>query len=189
VSKGKSLTDKERAIYESYPEAGGRLLARIPRLELVAEMITRQTKPIGTMPARRELEEFDRLTLGSYLLKIAVEVEDAISRGMAKASLLSELSLNGYHPVLIKAVEDMEFVSAARNCRTIPSHNLLPGMTLDADVLGENGLLLMAKEQWLSDTLIEYLKRRLEFAGAEQMVKVRVPAEQLAAIDGLFGRG
>ena len=62
-------------------------------------------------------------------------------------------------------------------------------MVLDADVNGETCILLIAKEQRLSDTLIESLQRRLEYAGSEQMVRVRLPADQLASIDNLFGRG
>jgi len=188
VSQGITLSEKDQAIYESHPEAGGRLLANVPRLELVAGMIARQAKPGGTMPARTALEDFDRLTFGSHLLKLAAEVEGAISRGLEKAALLPQLRFQGYHPALLNAVEQIELADSAKNCRTIPSHRLAPGMVLDADVLSETGLLLVAKEQRLSDTLIEYLQRRLEFAGAEQMVRVRVPADQLASIDSLFCR-
>jgi response regulator RpfG family c-di-GMP phosphodiesterase len=188
VSRGQNLSDKESAIYQSHPEAGGRLLANVPRLELVAEIIAHQAKPSGTMPAWMELDDFDRLTIGSHLLKLAVEIEAGISRGLTKAAVLLELSGNGCHPALLKAAEEIEFCSVARNCRTIPSHRLASGMILDADVNGETGILLVAKGQRLSDTLIEYLQRRLEYAGSEQMVRVRVPAEQLAAIDKLFGR-
>ena len=45
----------------------------------------------------------------------------------------------------------------------------------------------MAKGQWLSATLIEYLQRRLEYSGSEEQVRVRVPTDQLAAIDKLIG--
>jgi response regulator RpfG family c-di-GMP phosphodiesterase len=189
VSKGQSLSEKESAIYQSHPEAGGRLLAKVPRLELVSQMIAHQAKPSGTMPPSMELDEFDRLTLGSHLLKLAIEIEDGIFRGLAKQAVLLELRANGCHAALLRAAEEIEFTAAAKNCRTIPSHCLASGMVLDADVNGETGILLIAKEQRLSDTLIEYLQRRLEYAGSEQMVRVRVPADQLAAIDNLFGRG
>jgi len=187
VGKQIVLSSKERAVYESHPEAGRRLLEKIPRLELVAQIIARQAKAGGTIPAWTPIAEIDRLTLGSNILKLAIELEDGLSRGLAKDVLLLELRSNGHHPALLKAVEDMEFAESVKDCRTIPSHGLARGMILDADVIGENGLLLMARGQWLSATLIEYLQRRLEYSGLEEQVRVRVPAEQLAAVDKLFG--
>lgn len=110
VGKGQRLSEKEGAISQSHPEAGGRLLAKVPRLELVSQMIA----------PSMQLDEFDRLTLGSHLLKLAVEIEDGIFRGLPKQAVLLELHANGCHPALLRAAEQIEFTASAKNCRTIP---------------------------------------------------------------------
>jgi response regulator RpfG family c-di-GMP phosphodiesterase len=178
VSRGESLSDKERALYQTHPETGRRLLEKVSRLELVAQIIARQASPGAPIPAWQPLEEVERVTLGSHLLKLAIEVEDCISRGLAKSFILLELRSKGHHPQLLKAVEEMEFDDSTKDCRTLPSKDLVSGMIVDQDIVGANGLLLMAQGQWLSPTLIHFLQRRAEHPGVEDSIRVRVPAER-----------
>jgi len=174
VSKRLDLTDKERAVYESHPETGRQLLHKIPRLDLVANIIGSQNLPCKPIPAWQELDKADRLTFGCHLLKMAIDTEDGLSRSLNKADLLAELRSKHHHPALLKPIEDMN-VDDAPSRPTTCSH-LESGMVIAEDIIGENGMLLMAKGQWLSETHVQYLQRRYEYSGTDDTVKVKAPA-------------
>ena len=178
VCNGKDLSKEEHAIYWSHPETGRLLLEKIPRLELVAQIIANQAQPLKPIAAWQQIETADPLTLGSHLLKLALEVEEATSKRLNKAALMLRLRSNPHHPALLKAVEGID--SAESKSMLLPSSELTCGMILDSHIIGENGLLLMAKGQFLSATLIQYLRRRFEYSGVEEPIRVMVPEEQAA---------
>jgi response regulator RpfG family c-di-GMP phosphodiesterase len=174
VSKRTKLSENELSVYQAHAETGRRLLEKIPRLELVAQIIASQGQQVAPIPAWQDLEKVDRLVLGAALLRLAVEVEECASRGLPKPDLLSELRSRRHHPALLKGLEEMPLAESAS--QSISSRDLTCGMILGADVLGEGGLLLMAKGQFLSATLIEYLQRRFEYSGVEEIVQIKVPS-------------
>ena len=106
VSNGKELTEKERALYLKYPATGARLLEKIPRLELVAQIIEKQTQPCPPIPPWQALEEADRLSLGCQLLALASQWDKDVSKGLPKAAILAELRTQGYPLGLLKAVAE-----------------------------------------------------------------------------------
>jgi CheY-like chemotaxis protein len=178
VWKGHTLTEQELAIYLTHPATGSRMLEKIPRLELVAQIIATQAQITAPLPAWQELEKVDRTALGSHLLKLAIDVEHCISRELNKAAIFLELRSKNHHPELLKALEGAldEIGYGQAPPQSVPSTELQCGMILDADLVGENGLLLMAKGQFLSETMVQYLQRRLQYSGSEEVIKVRRPA-------------
>jgi CheY-like chemotaxis protein len=176
VCTGKDLSESEHAVYWSHPETGRRLLGKIPRLELVAQIISSQAQPIPPIPPWHELEKADRLCLGSHLLKVAMEVEACLQRNYSKQALLLELRSNQHHPALLKAVDEMGLDESV--LKTLPASDLACGMVIEEDVVGENGVLLIAKGQCLSETTIHCLQRRFEYSGTEQIVQVRITPYQ-----------
>ena len=179
VRNGHDLSKAEHAIYWSHPETGRLLLEKIPHLELVAQIIGNQAQPLKPIAAWQQIETADRLTLGSHLLRLALEVEEGTSKRLNKAAIMAGLRSKSLHPALLKVLEGID--SVASKSMILPSSELTCGMILDNHIIGENGLLLMAKGQFLSATLIQYLRRRFEYSGVEEPIQVRVPEAQAAA--------
>ncbi len=180
VCNRKVLTPNELAVYNSHPRTGARLLEKIPRLELVAQIIASQGQNLTPLPAWQDIEKVDRLDLGCHLLKLAIDVEEGTSREMTAPALLTKLSASHYHPAMLKAAEEVieELGFTGWISLAIPSRELECGMILETDIIGENGLLLMAKGQFLTLTNIQFLQRRFQLSGTDEIVRVRQPSNQ-----------
>jgi len=178
VWKGHAMSEQELAVYLTHPVVGSKMLEKIPRLELVAQIVATQAQVTAPLPAWQDLEKVDRAALGSHLLKLAIDVEHCTSRELGKPAIFLELRAKNHHPELLKALEEaLDEIGYGESIPAdVPSTELQSGMILDADLVGENGLLLMAKGQFLSDTMVQYLQRRLQYSGNEEVIKVRRPA-------------
>ena len=55
-------------------------------------------------------------------------------------------------------------------------------MTLDSDLVAENGLLLLSRGQYLSPIILQCLQRRYEYCGVEEMVSVKTPKLELQPV-------
>src|SRR5690606_9514148 len=66
---GQVVSANEQQMLEAHPETGYRLLASIPRLETVAEMIKRQSDDTDDGSCANEIQ------LGARLLRVALDVD------------------------------------------------------------------------------------------------------------------
>jgi hypothetical protein len=172
------LSERERSQYVSGLLSGSRFVEKIPRLEVVAQIIASQGRAPKTLPAWQSIETVDRVTLGSHILGVAAQMETALARGLPVGAMLLELRSEGYTPALVKIAEMLAGAEGVKHVKSIRSDELSPGMTLESDIVGDNDLLLLAKGQWISPTLLECLRRHYEYSGKEEMVQVRISAGQ-----------
>lgn len=101
---GRPLTPAEIEVYNSYSTRGAALLARIPRLESLAEIIRYQEEAAllsrgrGTTPSRPQ---------GARILKVALDFDRELLAGEAPAAAFELLRARGalYHPAVIAALQ------------------------------------------------------------------------------------
>jgi response regulator RpfG family c-di-GMP phosphodiesterase len=76
------LSADERQVFGTHPQTAARLLSKIPRLEVVAEIIRRQHAPDeGPSPP-------EQVRSGARMLHLALEVDRSLSRGAAIGTVL-----------------------------------------------------------------------------------------------------
>jgi response regulator RpfG family c-di-GMP phosphodiesterase len=165
------LDAREQTILASQGQIGQKLLAQIPRMEEVAEMVGNQhldrIEPGGTTEA---------VAIGSRLLKIALDFDELAMRGTEPATALSAMGNRGvYDPRFLAALEQVQVQQAEREVRLLPLMALKTGMTTNSDVRSKTGLLLMGTGQEITASAIARLRTFALTTGVVEPISVRMP--------------
>ena len=171
-----------------HPKIAADLIANIPRLKEVAEIVSYQEKRYdggGLPPGDIKGQAIPQ---GARLLKAALDF-DTLERMAAATGKFDEPAekalerMRGrrgwYDPAVLDALESMINFPDGFECAVLPVSELRPGMLLDQEVLAPSGEVLLTKGQELGAVAIK--KLRGAFAGRGN-VSVRVlvpPREQL----------
>jgi len=179
VYEGKSLTPEELRMLQTHPQVGHDLIARIPRLELVAEMIAYQESKYDVSEADAQASGIT-IPLGARILKLALDFDKLIEVKVNGKDALTEIERRGgwYHPAVVEALRKV--VAGSRrlfDSAYVRIAELQPNMILAADVLSVSGFLLVAKGQAVTSALQQRLENFLMRRGIEEPIKVFIPVE------------
>ena len=161
VLNGQALDPREQQMVERQAEVTQHLLAKIPRLEAVAEMIGGHNQPLDPFPA--DPKENDPALLGSHLLKVAVDYDALTRAGAAPAAARRALEHKGTYPEPLLAALAPKTAEPAQpeepQVRTLVLEELRNGMVLAEDVYTRDGTsVVVAKDQEISRPLRRRLK-------------------------------
>lgn len=140
IYSDEAVTDEERAMFDTHPAVGKRLLENIPKLEEVAEIIALQNTPVKGM--KDEIESESRIRLGASLLQVALHMDDLDRKREASS-----------HAVAQKEAELKE-----NREREVRLQGLQVGMMLNNDVTTLKGMMLMKAGTELTRAAIERLR-------------------------------
>ncbi|MGC1521856.1 MAG: HD domain-containing phosphohydrolase [Steroidobacteraceae bacterium] len=176
VEAGQGLTDEERRLHESHPEVAGRLLASIPRLEDVAEIVTAQFGALSIAGNSEDIRQWDVRSTGRMLLRAALEFDRLIIGGANGESAVSTLRASKL--ALPKAVIDaLRSVAPANKGRIVKQVNLkdlAPGMVLDQDLVSPKGIRLVPAGHEVTSSLIVRLTSIAAGVGVAEPFRVLV---------------
>jgi putative two-component system response regulator len=169
--RGESLAFEEDRMFFAHPETGARLLAKIPRLETVAELIRRQERPATDLSLTESFRQFTRI------LSLAVELDRRIFRGVAPADALADMRVSRrFDHMMLDALEGYATQDRRFEVRKLRLRELSAGLALDKDVRSKDGKLLILKEGTvLTDTWIERLGNFAKVWDGQETVEVRMP--------------
>lgn len=172
---GTTLTAEEQKIFASHPSLGQKLLARIPRLELIAEIIGYQMTPLRDL---RGLKISEVVKTGAQMLMVAIRLDEMVCSGASQEAALKFMSdrPETYQPMLTHAIGSAHVGAVEMEGRRIRLRDLRPNMIIDEDLWAQNGLLLVAKGQSISEPVIARLLNFGTFAWNDRTFSVRVPA-------------
>ena len=168
---GEALSVDESRMFCAHPGRGARLLANLPRLEIVAEIIRSQqgtdVEPSPTEEARQ----------GVQMLQLALELDRRIYRGMASGAALAELRSRGrFDARMLESLRSYSPERAELEVRRLPIQALRAGMVIENNVMSKDGNLLILKEGTiLTETWIERLENFAKARGARELIDVRLP--------------
>lgn len=168
------LTEDERALYASHPETGARLIAKVPRLDSVAEMIRRHlTEPAIRGPVRTA----DPVAVGAQLLRVGSQLDRYFLTGLRVPKALAKLrnEPTQYTTEIVRRLEGLEFAHADAIVREVSLTELQEGMLLQEDIRGPDGLLLIASGHEVTYAVIERLRRATKRFRLDKTVTVRMP--------------
>jgi len=168
---GQDLSPDEDRMFRAHPEGAAHLLSKIPRMEIVAEIIQRQHKPeTGSSAAELPVQ-------GARILHLALELDRRIYRGATAASAIAGLRCSTrFDGRMVDALSGYSPAQADFEVRRLPLRELRAGMVLEKDFLTKDGNLMVLKGGTiLTDTWIERMENFSKTRGAREQIDVRVP--------------
>ncbi len=173
---GKPLDEAEQALADKGPGLADQLLARIPRLEPVREILAAQAEPYnrpGGPPP-----------LGARLLRLAGDFDALEAAGLSSTEALGALATRTgqYDLDLVAALREEVQERAALVLREVPLALVKPGMVLATDLRSRAGVLLVARGHAVSPTLLAKLQSMS--ASLPAAITVVAPRSELTAVEG-----
>ena len=177
VLAGQTVSAADAAAFDAHPATAARLLATIPRLDVVTAIIAGHLE--AKAPAGPEPVE-----MGAAILRAATTFDDLRSRGATREAAIAEMRLS---PQTLDrhVIEALESYRVGVDCWTEQSlrvEQLATGMLFEEDVLSSAGSVLVCKGTELTSVTLERLRRFASGAGVREPIRVR------AAVDGFAQR-
>lgn len=172
LSSGMKLSAEELQTYQGHPQVGHDLIAKIPRLKGVAEIIACQQKCFDGAGTPADGRKGDQIPFGSRVLKLVIDVVQLISTEKPTEMALGVIHdrQGWYDPGLmdaLAAVLDVEYVVSS-----VTIDDLEEGMVLDEHVVSKQGTILLARGRDVTLSMRERLKK---FSGIQEPIRVRRP--------------
>jgi len=177
----KKLSEKEQEMFSSHPAIGGKLLANIPRLELIAKMIERQQQPYGEQPPADPTKPEGVVSMGAQMLRVALDFDALLARGLPREAALKKMrdQPDQYNPLLLdtlKTVATGQLESSVDGTlQEVTVWQLEVGMYAYEDILACNGILLVPRWQEITEPLIIRLRNFACGVGVREPFRVISP--------------
>jgi len=180
---GRPLSDPEAQMVARLPETAARLLANIPRLEGVAQIVRYQDKHFDGSGFPADALSGEAIPLGSRLLKILLDMTQMQSSGSARLKALEQMQAQTgrYDPGLLAVVRAWSeggpsgAANAAPLSLAIGLKDLAPGMVLRSNVETKEGTLILTAGHVLSEMTLERILNFDRVAGIKEPVLVDNP--------------
>lgn len=178
VIAGAALTPSEILEYRVYPRVGADLLARIPRLGTVSEIIRWHDQPFSGVDGMPGAPRGRALPLGSRLLKIALDYDALVHRGASPPQAIQELQARTgrYDTQILAALARVRGENDGRRRVTVPLAELWEGAEIAelAEVAEGEKLIILSRGTIVSATLLSRLQSSLSEVSLRQTVMVLV---------------
>jgi response regulator RpfG family c-di-GMP phosphodiesterase len=174
------LGDEERQMIERLPSFTDGLLAGIPRLEPVREILTYSEQHFDGSGSPVDEVRGTALPLGARLLKLLLDLEKLQANRRPVVEALATLNdrPGWYDPELLAVLTDLITTSRYRTIqRDLPLEEVRSGMVLLEDVRAASGVLLVASGQEMTDSLTQRVRNFRQQLRAINQVRVALKDE------------
>jgi response regulator RpfG family c-di-GMP phosphodiesterase len=180
---GEPLTEAEQHTYAGHSQIAKELLGRIPRLELVAEIVAHQEDRYDGVGCPPGSPSGEQLPMGSRILKLAVDWDvlstQELAPDMAMAMIFDRSGC--YDPTVVEAMRKIHRIGTVYEVREVRLSDLSDGMILAEDVRSINDTLLCAKGHEITQALRMCLRNYAVNVGLSGPTKVFVPLKTSTA--------
>ncbi|MCC6877669.1 MAG: response regulator [Sandaracinaceae bacterium] len=169
---GGRLTEAEQNELRAHPELAARLIAPIPRLGHVAELVRRQALPLRGEPT-------NELEVALVLLQTVLAVDLELARGKALPQAIERQAAGAGHAVreVLRCLADVRGAPTDQApVRAVALRELAPGMVALEDVTTLGGMMLLPSGKELTAAAIERLRHIARQSGVREPLRVRLPA-------------
>ncbi len=177
---GIGLTSAEEEMFKSHPAAGAKLLGTIPRLGNISRIIEEQQQPYKKFAVLPHDPNEETVIVGGQLLHLAVDYDQLLFIGYSheKACKTLEQRPREYNPDLLAALKGIEAAKMECVTKRVRVMELHSGMTVNQNVLTKNGILIVAKGQEVSYTVIQRLRNFAGTIGVVEPIEVTIFQKQ-----------
>lgn len=179
VYHGRTLKAEESQMLEDHPAVGRDLVANIPRLEGVGEIIGYQQKRFDGSGIPSDSVAGRDIPLGARILKVALDYDALKWSGLADTDVLVELRgrTGWYDSEVLAVVGKVSGFAAPVEVQEVRIKDLAPMMTLAEDVTTAEGTLVVGKGQEVTPSLCQRLKNFARKRKLEEPIRVLVRAD------------
>ena len=180
VFEGAVLSSAEQKAYDNHPNVGRELIANIPRLEPVAEMIRYQGLHYDGSGTPLGSPQGPDIPLGARILKAALDYDLLLATGSPSATALASLyeRTGWYDPAVLHALKTLIGLEASFEVKRVMIRELEPNMILAENILSGDGQLLIAKGFELSPSILRRLEHYAVNSLLREPVCVLVPTQK-----------
>lgn len=171
---GHELSDAEAEMVARVPEVTDRLLAHIPRLQSIREILARVARDVAPAPHLRD-GPHDPVRVGAQLLSLASRFQQLEARGDSPATALALLRARTgwYEPEMLDALRTLRCGDAAVDeIHEVSLRGLHVGMVLVDDIRMNHGPLLATRGYVVTESFVERC-RNLRDASVTEPIRVR----------------
>lgn len=172
---GQRLTPVEEEMLSRVPETGAALVRKIPRMAPVADAIAHQDKWFNGKGGDKAGQD---IPLNARILHVLLALDEIGSGELTRAAFSALEKMQGrFDPAVLTAaargLSAMVVDEAAFTRLEIPSTGLRPGDTLEAQLELENGKLVLAAGQTITDALFVRLQNLHKMYKFRDPVRIR----------------
>jgi CheY-like chemotaxis protein len=170
---GTPLDDEEQRLYRRHPAVAAALIGRIPQLETVAAMVSRQQiADFSALPG--EVSEWLPEDTATVILAVATSLDELMATGDQPADALKRLeeTMPGLPTAIMDAVRAVHMHSAYMDICWVSFDELRPGMVLDEDIIADNGETLMFRGEEITSPLLRQMREGAATPSAGEAVTV-----------------
>ena len=173
------LKTTEKRQFDEHPSVGSALIANIPRLDAVAEIVAYQEKRYDGSGVPEDSVKGNDIPLGSRLLKVAADILVLESAGISKRRAVSRLKQrNGwYDPSILAAMEEIAQTETIYQPRKVSVSELVPGMIISEDINTQGGVLLVGKGNEVTWLMCRRLNNFVGTGDISGQIQVQIPSD------------
>ncbi len=170
------LTPAEREMFNSHPSIAHSLLSKIPRLDIVAKIIAGQLNPVASA-SEMNFTTGDVVALGAQILKVALDFDQLYETGTSTEKAIERMlgRPDQYDPNIVNALKNIKSSSSGMKVKLATVPDVTLGMILGENVYTKKGLLLAAKGQEITYTVLRGLRNFSKGVGIQEPFLVHVP--------------
>ena len=175
---GEPLSKEEKAMVAAIPESAGMLLANIPRLSVVASMITQRDMPYTKPLDFTSRDNNEMIRIGAKILKVITDFDILLLQNHAPENAIKIMAKQDtlYDSTILDALTKIDPPSMVRVFRTVKINELRKGMIIDNNIFNARGFLIMPKGFEVNDMTAERLKNFLNDQGRLESIRVVMSA-------------
>ncbi len=174
---GETLAEEESQLFNQHPFIAADLIARIPRMNRVAEIIRFQDKYYDGYGVPGDNRQGNEIPMESRILKVALDFDALESAGKTKTEAFDELKKRKgwYDSTIVDALKAAFASDIKYEVRTAVLADLRVGMMLGEDIKSVKDVLLAPKGQEVNESIIMRLQNFSKAVGVREPFTVLIP--------------
>ncbi|NOY91911.1 MAG: response regulator [Deltaproteobacteria bacterium] len=181
--KGAVLSAEERKMVARLPEVAVELLAPIPRLGPVREILRYQQKGFDGSGSPADDRRGEELPLGARILRAVLDMQALEARGLDAETIRDTLAsrAKSYDPRVLQALFSRRQTAPQKVLRELLAKEIRAGMVIAEDVMTDNGAVLLAKGIEVTEALRMRLANFASRGSVQEPLRayvIEAPAEE-----------
>ncbi len=179
---GEILTHPERVLWERVPEIGRNLLAHLPQLTEVADIVFNQNKNFDGTGFPIQVPGGEKIPLGARILKLASDYTRHEAKGRPAQAIFADLNAHAAHydPAVFAAFKNIIAEEHSRAHRRgepqeVKLAQLQIGWTLRQDLFTRDDMLLLSAGHTLTQTTLERIRNFSAITGLREPILAEPP--------------
>lgn len=177
VYGGESLTEEESQLFNQHPFVACDLIAKIPRMKHVAEIIKFQDAYYDGAGTSGDAHKGKTIPMEARILKVALDFDALESAGKSKAEAFGEMKQRKgwYDPSVVDALKSAFAKEIKYEVKTTVVADLREGMILGEDIRSSQQVLLASKGQQVTESMMLRLQSFRKSTGVREPFTVLIP--------------